>query len=495
MATEPRSTPDLDRLVNACLMPGFTGPTLPAWVADALDDGLAGICLYGQNLTGEGPPVTERIAAITAAARAVRGDVLVALDEEGGDVTRLEYTVGSSWPGNAALGVVDDEALTTAVATGIGAQLRRVGVDVDLAPSVDVNSDVRNPVIGVRSFGADPALVARHGVAFVRGLQAAGVAAAAKHFPGHGSTTVDSHLGLPVIDADEATFRARELPPFAAAIRAGVDLVMTAHVVFPALDAAPATLSRRLLVDLLREELGFTGVVVTDALDMAGVRAAHGLAGAAVLSLAAGADLLLLGAEDGEEHCAAIRAAVRAAVADRTLSEDRLRDAAARVTALRQRLAAVARSAAPVTAPGTGRAAARAALRAREVAPLTGPAVVAELRAGTNLAVGDAAWSLAGPLAEHGLLAGLQTVTEDGVSADDVVTAAAGRPVVVAVRDAYRSPWQTAWLDRLHRARPDAVLVALGMSVDAERAPGPAVAAHGAARAVTQAVADLLHGD
>ncbi|MCZ2813351.1 hypothetical protein O2W15_18120 [Modestobacter sp. VKM Ac-2979] len=495
MATEHRNSTDLDRLVNACLMPGFSGATLPAWVADALADGLAGVCLYGQNLTGEGPPVAERVAAITAAARAVRGDVLVALDEEGGDVTRLEYTVGSSWPGNAALGVVDDEAVTFAVAAGIGAQLRRVGVDVDLAPSVDVNSDVANPVIGVRSFGADPALVARHGVAYVQGLRSAGVAAAAKHFPGHGATTVDSHLGLPVIDADEATFRERELPPFAAAVRAGVDLVMTAHVVFPALDTAPATLSRRLLVDVLRGELGFTGVVVTDALDMAGVRAAHGLAGAAVLSLAAGADLLLLGAEDGAEHCVAIRAAVRAALADGTLPEARLRDAAARVTALRQRLADVERPEPPATDPDTGRAAARAALQPRGVAPLTGPAVVAELRAETNLAVGDAAWSLAQPLAEDGLLAAVQTVTEGGVTAEEVAAAAAGRPLVVAVRDAYRSPWQTAWLDQLLRARPDAVLVALGMSVDAERATGPAVAAHGAARVVTRAVADLLRGD
>ncbi|WP_324275572.1 glycoside hydrolase family 3 protein [Blastococcus brunescens] len=204
----------------------------------------------------------------------------MALDEEGGDVTRLEYLTGSSYPGNLALGVVDDPAVTEAVAAAIGADLRRAGVTVDFAPSVDVNSDSRNPVIGVRSFGPDPDAVARHGVAYVRGLQSAGVAATAKHFPGHGATTVDSHLGLPTIDADAATFRRRELPPFAAAVRAGVDLVMTSHVVFSALDARPATLSRRLLVDLLRTELGFAGVVVTDALDMAGVRAAHGVAGA-----------------------------------------------------------------------------------------------------------------------------------------------------------------------------------------------------------------------
>lgn len=485
---------ELDQLVNACLMPGFAGPAVPGWVEEALADGLAGVCLYGQNLPTDGTPATDRVRSIAGAVRAARPDALVALDEEGGDVTRLEYAVGSSWPGNAALGVVDDPAVTAAVAAAIGAQLRAVGVDVDLAPSVDVNSDVRNPVIGVRAFGADPDAVARHGAAFVRGLQSTGVAAAAKHFPGHGATSVDSHLGLPVIDADEATARARELPPFAAAVQAGVELVMTAHVVVPALDDQPATLSRRLLTDLLRGELGFTGVVVTDALDMAGVRAGHGIAGAAVLALRAGADLLLLGAEDGAEHCAAVRRAVGDAVRDGVLSEARLREAAGRVTALRDRLAAHAGAVPPAPDPALGRTTARAALTVRGVTPLPGPATVAELRAGTNLAVGDAKWSLAEPLDRHGLLAGLCTVTEGGSSVAEVVAQAAGTPLVVAVRDAHRSPWQRDWLRELTARRPDAVLVALGVPADLELVGGPAVAGHGAARVVTEVVADLLSG-
>jgi beta-N-acetylhexosaminidase len=176
---------ELDRLVNACLMPAFGGRSLPEWTANALDDGLAGVCLYGANLPPEGD-ATGTVTAISRSVREVRSDALVALDEEGGDVTRLEYRVGSSYPGNLALGVVDDEALTAAVATAIGADLRRAGVTVDFAPSVDVNSDPRNPVIGVRSFGAGPDLVARHGAAFVAGLQATGVAATAKHSPGTG---------------------------------------------------------------------------------------------------------------------------------------------------------------------------------------------------------------------------------------------------------------------------------------------------------------------
>jgi beta-N-acetylhexosaminidase len=490
------SMSEIDRLVNSCLMPGFAGPVVPEWVEEALDNGLAGICVYGQNLPGPGDSemAADRVRDLSAAVQKVRPDALVALDEEGGDVTRLDYRLGSRYPGNLALGTVDDESLTRAVASAIGRDLRRAGVNVNFAPSVDVNSDIRNPVIGVRSFGADPRSVARHAAAFVDGLQAAGVAATAKHFPGHGATTVDSHLGLPVIDADEATFRRRDLPPFAAAVEAGVELVMTSHVVFTALDDAPATLSRRLLQDLLRSELGFDGVVVTDALDMAGVRAAHGIPVAAALAMAAGADLLLIGAEDGEEHCAAIRAAIARHVDDGRLTEERLREAAGRMAALRERLAGRSAAAPDDDGDDLGLVAARSALRTRDVAALDAAPVVVELRAGTNLAVGGAKWSLAEPLQAQRPLSDVLTVTADGPSADEAVARADGAPLVVAVRDAYRSEWQRAWLRRLTEQRPDAVVVALGMPADLDLVPGPAVAAHGAARANTRAVADLLAG-
>ena len=151
-----------------------------------------------------------------------------------------------------------------------------------------MNSDPDNPVIGVRSFGSDPALVGRHGSAFIRGLQRGGIAAVAKHFPGHGATSTDSHHALPVVDVDVRTIRERDLLPFLAAIEAGVLGVMTGHLLMPAFDDLPATLSHRLLTGLLRDELGFDGVIITDALDMAGVRDQHGIAGAAVLALEGG---------------------------------------------------------------------------------------------------------------------------------------------------------------------------------------------------------------
>ena len=484
---------ELDRLVTACLMPAFLGDRLPPWAARDLGEDLAGFCLYGQNLPspGDGTTAAERIAALSAAVHAVRPDALVAIDEEGGDVTRLEYLTGSSYPGNLALGIVDDEALTADVAAAIGADLRRAGVDIDFAPSVDVNSDPRNPVSGVRSFGADPELVGRHGAAYVRGLRSAGVAAAAKHFPGHGATTADSHVALPLVDADAGTLRRRELAPFAAVVDAGVDLVMTAHVVFPPFGPEPATLNGRVLVDLLRGELGFQGVVVTDALDMAGVRAAHGIPGAAVLSLAAGADLLLLGTDDGDRLCADVRAAVTAAVRDGSLPEFRLVEAAGRVAALRGR----ERGGDPPPANGeVGLRAARAALRRRSLRPLGGPAVVVELRAGANMAVGNARWGLADALAEHGLLADVLPVHEGGPAVPAVLDQAGARPVVVAVRDAYRTPWQRAFVEELVGRRPDAVVVAVGMPDDGSLTSGAFLATHGAGRVNTQAAAEALAG-
>jgi beta-N-acetylhexosaminidase len=281
----------LGRAAAAVLLPGFVGTEAPDWVRGWLDRGLGGVCLFSRNVAGP-----EQLSALTAALRAGRDDVLVAIDEEGGDVTRLELSTGSSYPGAWALGVVDDVALTERVAASIGSDLAAAGVNLNFAPVADVNTNPDNPVIGIRSFGADARLVARHVAAFVAGIDSAGVAACAKHFPGHGDTHEDSHLALPTVEPDAAAFE-QALIPFRAAIDAGVPAVMTAHIRVPAIDDAPATLSRPLLEGILRGELGFEGAIVTDALEMRGVSNSVGVAEAAVLALAAGADALLLGAQ------------------------------------------------------------------------------------------------------------------------------------------------------------------------------------------------------
>src|SRR5215471_5469525 len=245
------------RLAEGCLLPGFAGTRAPGWVLARLERGLGGVVLFSRNVASP-----EQVAALTAELHAARPDALVAIDEEGGDVTRMEAATGSSYPGNLALGAAGDVDLTRAVAASLGAELAAAGIDLDLAPVADVNSNPDNPVIGVRSFGADPDLVAAHTAAFVAGLQAAGAGACVKHFPGHGDTSVDSHLDLPVVSGGEAALEIA-LRPFRAAIAAGTSAVMTAHLVVPVLDEAPATLSRAILTGLLRERLGFGGLVIT----------------------------------------------------------------------------------------------------------------------------------------------------------------------------------------------------------------------------------------
>ncbi|MGH3392343.1 MAG: glycoside hydrolase family 3 protein, partial [Actinomadura sp.] len=321
------SRTDVMSLARAALVVPFPGPTPPRWLLDELERGLGGVTLFAIN---GNVPGTAELAELTAALRKA-GDPVISIDEEGGDVTRLAHRTGSPYPGNAALGAVDDPELTRRVHRSLGAELAQVGVNLDFAPSVDVNIADDNPVIGTRSFGSDAQLVARHAAAATVGLQEAGVAACAKHFPGHGSTRVDSHLEAPVVDADLELLERRELVPFRAAIEAGVQTVMTAHLNLPAITGGvPATLSHAAITGLLRERLGFQGVVITDALDMRGASAAIGIPEAAVRSLAAGADLLCLGSQEFEESVRAILAAIVAAVRAGRLPLERLAEAAER---------------------------------------------------------------------------------------------------------------------------------------------------------------------
>src|SRR5437763_998044 len=189
------SDEEVRRDAAAVLLPGFVGSALPEWVARRIADGMAGVCLFGENI---GTP--DELRALTAGIRAARADAVIAIDEEGGDVTRLHVRDGSPEPGNAVLGRLDDLALTESSARRIGLALADAGCTLDFAPSADVNVNPDNPVIGTRSFGTDAAAAARHTAAWIRGLQSTGIAACAKHFPGHGDTAVDSHLGLPVVD-------------------------------------------------------------------------------------------------------------------------------------------------------------------------------------------------------------------------------------------------------------------------------------------------------
>lgn len=493
------SSSDKDGLARdalTVLQPGFTGTTAPDWLLRRLGEGLASVGLFGRNIASP-----EQLAALTAQLRAERDDVLVAIDEEGGDVTRLEVHTGSSYPGNHALGAVDDVELTREVASALGHRLAACGVNLNWAPSADVNSNPGNPVIGVRSFGADTDLVARHTAAYVTGLQSAGVAACTKHFPGHGDTAVDSHHALPRIDADLSVLQARELAPFRAAIAAGTRAVMSAHILVPALDPErPATLSRRILTGLLREELGYDGLIVTDGMEMQAIAGTYGIERGSVLAIAAGADAICVGgglADD--ETVRRLRDALVTAVRAGELPEERLADAAERVRALARWTAAA--SAAPLDAErvrtDVGLVAARRALKltyAPSYEPVGEAPFVAAFTPVANIAVGDETpWGVAAELAR--LLPGTETGSFAGEDGGNTALAAAGtRRVVAVVRDEHRHPWMAAALDTLLRERPDTIVVEMGIPQAPPRG-ALHIATHGAARVCGRAAAEVIAGE
>ncbi|EFE66539.1 MULTISPECIES: glycoside hydrolase family 3 protein [Streptomyces] len=493
MTTFTTGTDTLTRDALAVLQPGFDGTTAPDWVRRRLGEGLASVALFGRNVTG-----AEQVAALTAQLRAERDDLLVAIDEESGDVTRLEVRTGSSFPGNHALGAVDDTDLTRDVARELGRRLAACGVNLNWAPSADVNANPDNPVIGVRSFGGDPHLVARHTAAYVEGLQSTGVAACTKHFPGHGDTGVDSHHALPHIDLDAKTLDERELRPFRAAIEAGTRAVMSAHIRVPVLDPdRPATLSRRILTDLLRGELGYQGLIVTDGMEMRAVSATYGLEHGVVLAIAAGADAICVGGGlCDEDTVQRLQDALVTAVRSGELPEERLADAAARVRALADWTTKARPSPVPADASGpeVGLTAARRAVtvtRSRPTAPPAGPVYVATFTPVANIAVGDETpWGVGAELER--LLPGTTTGFFTGPDAgEQALKAAGGRRVVAVVRDEHRHPWMRTALDTLLAADPDTVVVEMGVPQASPRG-APHIATHGAARVCGVAAAEAV---
>jgi beta-N-acetylhexosaminidase len=520
-ALETGTDPALTRLADAILIPPFPGVSAPAWILRALGRGLAGVTLFGPNIAAP-DQVTALTAALRAAAAATAdsaagsvagsaagsaagsvggsvagsADPVIAIDEEGGDVTRVAYADGSPYPGNAALGAVDDTALTRAVYQAIGADLAALGINFDLAPCADVLGSADSPAVGTRSFGADTDLVSRHTAAAVAGLQGAGVAACAKHFPGHGRTATDTHHAIATIEGGLTELRERDLPPFAAAIEAGTIAIMPSHLRVPELTGdLPASVSRAAVTGLLRGELGFTGVIVSDALEMQATRDTFGVPRAAVLAVAAGTDLLCLGRDSDEQEYLAVRAALVAAVRDGTITGTRLEEAADRVARLRGglartrsvRSAAASRGMAGMVADGVGLAAARRAVRVSGPRSALRRPLIIEVEPGENVAAGRFGWGL-GPWAPPGSVRRVNEVLD----AEGILDAAAGRSLVAVVRDAHRDANTRSLVSELLAARPDTVLVEMGLPLWQPPEGTSYLATYGASRASAQAAAELL---
>jgi len=333
----PPPPADLLALAGQCLLVGWRSRGLNPWVANRIREGALGAVI----LTANNAPTVEGLRALTASLNALvpagSPPLVIASDQEGGSVSHLSPPL-ARFPSLTTLGAIDDVDLTTRVATALAQSLLDAGVTMNLAPVLDVCTDPHNGVVPGRVFGGDPAKVARHGEAFVGALQAAGVLACAKHFPGHGGTREDSHQVLPRVSATLESLRRIELVPFVS-VASSVSAVMVAHVVYEGVDRElPATLSARCSTELLRDVAGMRGVAVTDDLEMLPIRRTWGIAGGAVRAMAAGNDLITVSHSPAQAELA--RQAMARRAAEDELFRARLTRAAESVRALRTRIAA-----------------------------------------------------------------------------------------------------------------------------------------------------------
>ena len=332
--------------IGQCLMVGIPQPSLDAETRRMLADlQPGGVILFRRNYTD---PDTLQALCADIHTLTPEHPPLIALDAEGGRVHRLSPPF-THFPPALQIGQTGSPQLARAVGVALGQELRSVGIDIDFAPVLDVYSNPDNTVIGDRAFGSEPQRVAEFGCALAAGLRAAGVLPCGKHFPGHGATVIDSHDDLPYDERDRATLEEVDLPPFQAAIAQEIELLMTAHVVYPAFDPQqPASLSSIMMNDLLRKRLGFRGVIVSDDLEMGAIVRHSSVAAAAVQALGAGADLLLVC--QSLEHARSARDACWQALQRGVLTEERVTEAQRRVGRLRKRIA----DRAPLSLPAIG---------------------------------------------------------------------------------------------------------------------------------------------
>ncbi|MFT2718826.1 glycoside hydrolase family 3 N-terminal domain-containing protein [Deinococcus sp. A31D244] len=483
--SSPALEPAAPLMTGQLVMVDIPGPELDADTAAHLRRyGIRSVCLFGKNVVDE-----AQLTRLCADLRALMGKgALIALDHEGGAIVRPDF-----WPfapSAMALGAADDVALTGQVSGGLARQLRRVGINWNFAPVLDVNVNPANPVIGDRAFGADTGRVTRHGRAALAGHHEAGVAACVKHFPGHGDTALDSHYALPSVTRSREDLDRLEFAPFRDLLPV-TPAVMTAHVVFPALDAgAPATLSRAALTGLLRQEWGYDGVIVTDSMGMKAIDDHYGRGEAGVLALAAGADLVMaLGRREAQE---ATLDAIAQALTDGRLDSAQMRASAARLAALARTYPAQADPTLDpdADAPVFGRAWTQALTAYRApVAPAPGSAVrlVAQRRVAREN-VSEASVDAATLAADLGEVYTVDLIAfDDPAELDWDALHAGSTPLILATTSRHRHP-------ALRGTRPDLHL-ALYNPYAALDVDSPALLSYGFRLEARRAVVAWLRGE
>ncbi|SDS40240.1 glycoside hydrolase family 3 protein [Microlunatus soli] len=483
---------ELDRLAHAVLFPSLGRPDVPRWIAGPLAAGLGGFVLFGRESVSVG-----QLQSLTAELRALAPGIHLAIDEEGGDVSRLQGTGLLSTPGNLALGRIDDLEITRDCARQIGLALRTVGIDWDFAPAVDTAVNPLSPN-GIRCFGSDRARVSEHAAAWVDGLQSAGVSACAKHFPGHGLSGTDAHLGTPDLDITRDELIADYLDPFRAVVAAGVDSIMVSHPRVPAVDTLPASISGPVITGLLRQELGYDGVVITDALEMQGVARVADLPTASVLALKAGADALCLGSWSFGDDVRRAAGAIVDAVRGGELAVSRLEEAAGRLRRMGAERAPRDQQPDLTTGPRLARQAAVATGQPR----LRGSAcLVVRLEPGVSPAAGRGGGDLEGLLQADGRTVERIAISGQTYNGHGMVLAGIGEfreqygsdgDVIILVRSPHRYEWQRTILDEILSINTDLVVLDMGFVHKDFSAARGWIRTYGASTACAMAATEIL---
>jgi beta-N-acetylhexosaminidase len=509
----------LQEKIGQMILCGFEG-TEPSASLETLiaEQRIGGVIYFARNVQN-----TKQIAELSGRLQEIAelNDTLplwISIDQEGGMVARITEGV-ALMPGSMALAAGDAGPEGAYEASFIsGKELRSLGINLNFAPDLDVNNNPDNPVIGVRSFGESPEKVAQYGREAIRGFQDANVVATAKHFPGHGDTNTDSHLDLPTITHDEARIRAVELVPFVEAIEGGVDAIMSSHIYFPALESKklPVTLSKTVLTGLLREELGYDGVIMTDCMEMHAISEHYGTVAAAVMAVEAGADLVLISHRQ-DLQVGAI-AAIEHAVREGRIAEAHIDASVRRLLALKARRGVIAEQPHDEAALEVGTAA-HCAVAARlseasitlvkdeqQLLPLPrvrtlAVTVAAAVSSGVDEAYAGVA-SLGAALAEHGLdvidrVLPLAEVNERRAAVlADAAEAAEAEQIVIGTYNARFHPAQVALVRELQALGKPLVVVALRVPYDLLEFPDVAtfVAAYESRPLALQSTARALLG-
>ena len=472
-----KSISTVESAILKTFSPGFGGQSIPEWLKPWLENGLGSVTLFASNT-----PNFETAENLIKELRSYNPELLIAIDEEGGDVTRLFVHEGSKYPSPALLGQCDDEDLTYRSYNSMGAVLRGLGIDITYAPVADVVAVENNPIVGVRSFGMKTDVVSRHVIQAVKGLQDAGISACIKHFPGHGAVIEDSHHDLPYIKMALSDYESAHIRPFKDSIASGADAIMIGHLVAESIDRdKPASLSSKVIHEYLREKLKFEGLVITDALDMGAIGGPSKIHESALNALMAGANLLCFsGMGDQSQFVSSSFEWIKASVEKELLPIDYLEKSL--------------KVASDLSAKRIDKSAPTYTIDFHELIKgfeiygnvdlPSGEINLVEIGTKPTIAAGDVSWGMRREFRSVGISCEIHASDAESLSS---------KKLVVAFRDAYRDAPLLATLNRLSDRFPDAIFLDMGWPTR-EFSPKNLIRTFGSSAVISMAAAHRIRG-